>query len=368
MMLPDLSLSPLPSWLWRLCCSGSSKMALLHLGVALGACDPAPPSHSGPASSMMASHPKPHRLLGPGGPPRTVAPPRAGAPSLPASPAPETAAPASPAAAHSGMAAVNRRAYPWLDGNTLPGSPAVESLAIRFEPPRGFERVSLPPQSFGAWLRGLPLAPPGTPVLTYDGRIRYSAEDPRIGAVVAIDIGTADLQQCADSILRLHAEWCWSQGDRSMSYEAASGLALPYGRYSRGERIVAEGARIHWAPAGRPTSDHSGFRRYLATVFAWANTTSLARQAEPVPEAALVPGDFFVLPGNPGHAVLVLDLARDPTGQRRALLGQGYMPAQSFYVLRDTSGQPWFTLDPNQPTDTPFWEPFPWSSLRRLGE
>jgi hypothetical protein len=73
------------------------------------------------------------------------------------------------------------------------------------------------------------------------------------------------------------------------------------------------------------------------------------------------------MPGSPGHAVLVLDLARAADGRRVALLGQGFMPAQSFHVLRPSREGTWFAIDPGTSgIKTPFWPTFPWSSLRRL--
>jgi len=95
---------------------------------------------------------------------------------------------------------------------------------------------------------------------------------------------------------------------------------------------------------------------------------ALARQADAIDLEALRPGDFMILPGNPGHTVLVLDLARDAEGNRKGLLGQSYMPAQSFHVLRVGPDKVWFDIDPAAGgVKTPFWpKPFPWSSLRRL--
>lgn len=44
------------------------------------------------------------------------------------------------------------------------------------------------------------------------------------------------------------------------------------------------------------------------------------------------------------------------------------MPAQSFHVLRpDGAKGPWFVVGADDAgVKTPFWETFPWTSLRRL--
>ncbi|MFO0660217.1 MAG: DUF4846 domain-containing protein [Polyangiaceae bacterium] len=292
------------------------------------------------------------------------------------------ALPASPSAAASGSSSSARPVastdsasardlaskYPWLSDTACDGPAVVGSLSDRFATPRGFRRVALTDGSFGAWLRTLPLASSEAPVLTFKGKVLHPATHENIAAVVAIDIGHADLQQCADSVIRLHAEWRWSRGDRSMSYRAAAGTMMSLESWWRGARPVADGAKLRWEPTGRPTEpSHSSFRHYLDDVFAWANTGSLSVQAKPVDVRDLTPGDFVVVAGSPGHAVLVLDMAQDDKGHRRVLLGQGYMPAQSFQVLRPNRESPWFEIEPD--TDgltTPFWPTFPWSSLRRL--
>jgi hypothetical protein len=65
--------------------------------------------------------------------------------------------------------------------------------------------------------------------------------------------------------------------------------------------------------------------------------------------------------------VIILDVAQSKDGKRVALLGQGYMPAQSFQVLRPSPASAWFPLDEGSGAlTTPFWEPFPWKTLRRL--
>lgn len=259
-------------------------------------------------------------------------------------------------------------AYPWLSDHDEAMPMPATTLDRRFPAPAGFARVEVAPGSFGAFLRTLPLAAEGTPVTSYAGGTILRPDHSNLAAVAAIDVGARDLQQCADSIIRLHAEWWLSQGHHDHAYRSASGVDLPFRRYLNGERIVLEGKQIVWKAKGSARlPSHAALRAYLDGVFAWANTGSLAQQAAKITRADLRPGDFFVLPGGPGHAVLILDVARAEDGRVALLLGQGFMPAQSFHVLRPGPAGPWFIVAPaDDGVKTPFWETFPWSSLRRL--
>lgn len=257
--------------------------------------------------------------------------------------------------------------YRWLEDPASP--PAVDRLRDRFPPPAGLTRRDAADGSFAAFLRDLPLAAAGTPVQSHAGATILAADHPNLAAVVALDVGTADLQQCADSIIRLHAEWLFSRGRDLQSYKASSGVAMPFTRYLAGERLVYRDKELRWEKKkGAQARSHGLLRSYLSSVFAWANTASLAQEAAKVARDELRPGDFFVLGGYPGHAVLILDVAEDDQGRRALLLGQGFMPAQSFHVLRPGAGQsPWFPVDPARDgIKTPFWAEFPWSSIRRL--
>ena len=250
----------------------------------------------------------------------------------------------------------------------VPSGADVRGLEPSAPPPPGFERVPLAVGSFGSYLRGLPLRPAGSPVRAYDGRVIHRG-DARIFAVAELDVSPVDLQQCADSVIRLHGEWQWSRGRAvDVGYHFVSGDLARFARYAAGERPELDHKRVRWITSARARADHQAFRDYLDMVFTYASTVSLAREATPVDRAAVAPGDFFVLPGGPGHAVLVLDLAVDHQGHRIALLGQGYMPAQDFQVLasQEVAISPWFSLDGEHLTIA-FWPaPFPWSSLHRF--
>jgi len=253
--------------------------------------------------------------------------------------------------------------YAWLDSET-----PIRKLETSIASPSGFKRIDHDPASFGAWLRGFPLREKGTPVKAFSGRVLHEGADARVAAVAEIDCGTTDLQQCADSAIRLHAEWLWSRGEKSaIGYHFLSGDFATWPRYAAGERPKVDGNKVVWRSTAKPSESRATFRSYLDMVFEFANTISLSKECSSVDKSDLAVGDVFIQPGSPGHAVVVLDLATSSKGARAALLGQGFMPAQDFHVL--ASGEaglsPWFSLE-GDTVDTPFWDPFPWSALKRF--
>lgn len=257
-----------------------------------------------------------------------------------------------------------RTRYAFLDPDVT-----LRALDEAIPAPSGYGRVALPKGSFGRYLRHLPLRLERGPVRAHDGRTLVAPEDARVAAVSAIDVGRADLQQCADSVIRWHAEWLWAEGRaRDAAYHFVSGDLASFASYAEGERPVVLGRHVRWERRARPSESRATFRAFLDVVFTYASTLSLAREARPVPRAEVAPGDFFVLPGSPGHAVLILDVAIDAAGRKLALLGQGYMPAQDFHVLAsgESGHGPWFSLEADE-IATPFWPtPFAWSTLRRF--
>lgn len=256
--------------------------------------------------------------------------------------------------------------YPWS-----PTAAAADRLDVRFaDPPPGFTRVDVDEGTFGAMLRTLPLTPVGTKAVDYRGVPLYgTGAHANVAAVVDVDVGEKDLQHCADAIIRLHAEWRYGLGQRAIGYRTVSGVRLDYRNHLAGERPVAVGNDIKMQHVAAPHGDdHAFFRGWLDTVFDYASTTSLERDATKVALDEVRPGDFFVMRGSPfGHAVLVLDVAKHADGRSALLLGQSFMPAQSFQVLRANASSAWFVVDRGAAfVDTPFWRPFPASSLHRF--
>ena len=241
-------------------------------------------------------------------------------------------------------------------GPPLPAAPQAPDLSLAgvtvaqaFPPPEGAEQVA--PSPFGAWLQERLLEDAAAPVLTYDGRVVRHR-----GRVVQLPHVEGDLQQCADAILRLRAEWLREEG-RPVSIYATSGDPIPWSRYQTGERPRVEGRHLAWTGGHGPAT----WDAYLSAAFNWAGTISLkAHETRAVTEPQ--PGDILVEAGSPGHAVLLMDVAREADGTTWVLMGESYMPAQDFHVeLGPKDG--WWPLD-EAGLPLPHW-PLERAGLRR---
>ena len=224
------------------------------------------------------------------------------------------------------------------------------------------------PESWTEWLRLLPLAAPGTPVRNYRGEVIVPGEDEHLAAVVALDVGERDLQQSADVVLRLHAEWRWFVNDLRMMYRSDTGVALPLERWRSGDRLVTRAGQPTWErqAAPKPKLDYADFRAYLDSVFAWSDARALLAESAPLAPEALAPGAFFLHQGPPAQLLVVLDVAANSSGKRAMLLAQALNPAENLHVLRYSRDSAWFPVRPDQPVRVPRVRPYSWKELRRL--
>ena len=257
--------------------------------------------------------------------------------------------------------------YPWLTPTTRIRS---TPLVTRFKTPAGFRRIALSHGSFGAWLRNLPIRTDRTHVLSY-------ADDPLSrpsAAVVLMDVGQRDLQQCADSAIRLHAEFLWHAGRASRAgYHFTSGDLSKWTDWQRGERFKLRGRGVDRVSGKARSNTHKSYRRWLDLIFTYAGTLSLHRDTDAVGTRPYAPGDTFLLGGSPGHAVVLLDIAQNGDGDTLGLIGQGFMPAEDFHVLKDSGSHVvdgvWFKLpkEMDAPIPTPSWsQPFSRKNARRF--
>lgn len=177
-------------------------------------------------------------------------------------------------------------------------------------------------------------------------------------AVLDISIGKRDLQQCADAAMRLYAEWLYAKKQYAkITFLATDGTPMDYASWRQGYRFVLRQGGLQKVKSSNISDNRDTFDHYLQTVFSYAGTLSLSKQLKPVAHLNDIrPGDVFVQGGSPGHAVIVMDVAINTTGEKRFLLAQSYMPAQNIHILKNPkSNSPWYSNKFKTELVTPEW-------------
>ncbi len=201
--------------------------------------------------------------------------------------------------------------------------------------PSGYTRITATDGSFTSWLRTIPLKKDKT-VYLYNGTKKQNQAAQF--AVIDIPVGNKDLQQCADAVMRLRAEYLFKE----KKYHD-----IAFMDYNR--------KWYRWNGA----ADRNRFDNYLLEVFNWCGSASLEKQLKRVQDFnAIQPGDVLVHGGFPGHAVTVVDMATDAGGKKIYMLAQGYQPAQDMHVLNNPINpglSPWYSIDTSSMIYTPEW-------------
>jgi len=211
-----------------------------------------------------------------------------------------------------------------------------EKQVLDISPPTGYSRVTMGNSSFGAWLRQVNLKKDKT-VKLFNGSPKRNQFAQY--AVLDMPVGDKDLQQCADAIMRLRAEYLFSKGrfNEILFYD---NLGRPY-----------QFQALH---------SRTNLEKYLEKVFTWCGTLSLEKQLKHIYDYNDIhAGDVFIHGGSPGHAVIVMDIAANARGEKVFLLAQSYMPAQDIHILKNPvmhEKSPWFAMQTEGKLQTPEWE------------
>jgi hypothetical protein len=208
--------------------------------------------------------------------------------------------------------------------------------------PAGYERVEVSLSSFAQWLRELPLRNDKT-VYLYNHQPK--SDQSLHYAVIALSTGDKDLQQCADVVMRLRAEYFYNK----KMYDSIRFLKGDGGWYQY-SRFLKPGE----------TATRENFMRFMEMIFTNCGSYNLQRQLKPVKEIVTMrPGDVFIKGGTPGHAEIVVDMAiHKQTGRKIYLLLEGYMPAQDMHILLNPLNiglGPWYELSNQKNITTPTW-------------
>jgi hypothetical protein len=237
------------------------------------------------------------------------------------------------------------------DGNRIKQSTETKSLidtsgnivSTRFLVPEGFQRDSTVPGSFAYYLQHLPLKKHGSGVFLYNGK-RKANQNIHAG-VLQVDVGERDLQQCADAVMRLRADYLYTQK-----------------RYDEiAFNFVSDGKPRYFKDFCQDRKDYGCYKRYMNYIFSYANTRSLHDQLRRKTKFDSISiGDVLIQKGTPyGHAVIVVDRAYNiTTGEIVFMLAQSYMPAQDIHILKNLNDpviSPWYKVAVQEIINTPEW-------------
>ncbi len=218
-----------------------------------------------------------------------------------------------------------------------------DTLESRICVPEGYVRIPAEEGSLAAFLRNYPLKEDQSSVLLYDGAQKRN-QDAHI-AVTKLPIETEDLQQCADSVMRMYAEYFWQTGQyEQIAFHFVNGFLAEYVKWREGYRISVNGNEVVWVQTESYDDSYEAFVSYLRMVFAYAGTLSMEGEAQETSLSQITAGDVFLKGASPGHVVMILDICENTEGKKAFLLGQGYMPAQEFHVLKNPLHEtnPWY--------------------------
>lgn len=250
--------------------------------------------------------------------------------------------------------------------------PEGDTIQKRIKAPAGYEWVVERPGSFGEYLQNLPLKPAGTKILDYRGKpIGNQSEHV---AVLDKAIGDRDLQQCADAIIRLRADYLWDRKKQNeIAFHFTNGDLYKWTDHKKGIRPkLRTSSRVDYVQSAAFDDSFRNFRKYLDIVFAYAGTISLNKETIRVRENRQIKvGDILITPGSPGHAVIIVGSAINARGKKVYLLAEGYTPAQSIHIITNPyrgALNPWYELDVSKSSTITARYLFKETNLRKFRE
>ena len=150
-----------------------------------------------------------------------------------------------------------------------PASPTASNQLIdRVRVPAGYQRLTPPSGSFASWLQHLKLKT-GTPAVhLFDGSLKKN-QSAHV-AVIDMDTGDTDLQQCADAVMRLRAEYLFSSGKKSdIAFHFTSGFRCDFAKWADGYRPQVTGNQVTWVKTASVDASYQSFRAYLIQIFTY---------------------------------------------------------------------------------------------------
>ena len=188
----------------------------------------------------------------------------------------------------------------------------------------------------------------GSKVINFDGN-EYGYQKGHVG-VLEIPVPSNGLQQCADALMRIRAEYLWDKNRKDeIGFNFTSGHYCSWKKYAQGYRPKVNGSRVTFQKTASPNTSKESFYNYLNLIYTYAGTQSLYDELPKVSSVNDIEvGDMLIYPGSPGHVIMVVDKAENEMDEKLFIFAQGNTPAQSVHMLKNpTNGDlsPWYEIE-----------------------
>lgn len=223
------------------------------------------------------------------------------------------------------------------------------NIKSRIPAPPGYSWAEEESNSFGSFLQNIELKPHSSQILDHNG-FPISNQNEHV-AIINYDVGNRDLQQCADAVIRIRAEYLYERAMYpEIGFHFTSGHLFTWNQYKNGYRAVVNGNDVLFQQTQSANDSYQNFRKYLNAIYTYAGTISLNKETHKVTnDADIKAGDIIVTPGSPGHALIIVGKAINGDNKSVYLLAQGYTPAQSIHIITNNGEDinPWYELKIN---------------------
>lgn len=241
------------------------------------------------------------------------------------------------------------------------------TINTRFSVPQEFVRAITKKNTFANYLQNFKLKPVDAKVHFYNGELKSNQ---KIHAgILDISVGKRDLQQCADATMRLRAEFLFEQKRyNDIHFNFTNGFNVAYSKWREGYRLKVKGNKVSWYKTDKESTSYKSFLHYMQWIFMYAGTLSLDKELKSVSIKNMQIGDIFIQGGSPGHAIIVVDMAKKNNGETLFILAQSYMPAQDIHILKNLNNRnisPWYKAENLELLNSPEWK-FTKNNLKRF--
>lgn len=213
-----------------------------------------------------------------------------------------------------------------------------KTILERFDPPIDYDRVGVKSNTFGEFLRTLPLKPEDAQVHYFNGKVKTN--DNIYVSVVDMPLSPKNLQISPDAVMRLLSEFLYQNNKYDQIVFHSDKERISFDEFAKGDY------------------GQKNFQKYLDYVMENISTPNFCSDLKNIKLSELKIGDVFVQNSQPhGHAVIVVDLVQNKQGKRLFLLAQGFQPAQDIQILANPNNDelsPWYEVKEGELL-TPEW-------------